>query len=90
MSVGLESWCWTVAAQEGLWLAMDDETADLIQMLCARAGMIMEDCSAEALMGRPTDPQGLSEKLERLAQTADTICAIVAAARALNRSDRDT
>ncbi|MEG3155708.1 hypothetical protein [Sphingomonas sp. RB1R13] len=66
---------------------MDDDTADLIQMLCTRAGMIMEDASAEALVMRAADPQAVSAKLERLAQAAGAIRAIIAAAHALNRAD---
>lgn len=68
---------------------MDDETADLIRMLCTKAGTLMEDASAEALMMGSTDPQALSAKLEHLTQAAEPICAVVAAARALLPSTHD-
>jgi hypothetical protein len=63
---------------------MDHETADLIQRLCTKAGMIMEDASVDALMLGATDPQTISARLMRIAEAAEDISTIVAAARVLH------
>ena len=84
---GPESWYWTVGGQERLCLRMDEDTFDLIRTLCTRVGMIMEDASVEALFLPAADTRALSAGLDRLSDASGTISAIVAAARALNRSD---
>jgi hypothetical protein len=45
---------------------MDDYTMDLIQALCTRAGMIMEDLSVEALTILGTDQNGIGARLTLL------------------------
>lgn len=64
---------------------MDDDIGDLISALCTRAGMIMEDASVDALMMRADDPDAINAKLERLADAALAISAIINAAQALQR-----
>lgn len=65
---------------------MDEDIVDLIHTLCTRAGMIMEDVSVDALSMPGTDPSAIAAKLERLADAAQAISAMVDAARALQRS----
>ena len=65
---------------------MDDDIGDLVRALCTRAGMIMEDASVDALMTSAGDPDAINAKLERLADAALAISAIINAARALQRS----
>jgi hypothetical protein len=64
---------------------MDEDTLELIQTLCSRAGMIMEDASAEALMTRAVGVNAISEKLVRLAGAVQAFVSIVSAAQALCR-----
>ena len=59
---------------------------ELIRALCARAGMIMEDASVDALMMSAGDPDTINAKLELLADAALEISAIINAAQALKRS----
>ncbi len=49
--------------------------------------MIMEEASDEALLTTETEPVAMREKLERLSYAAEVIVALVAAARALHRSE---
>ena len=65
---------------------MDDDVIDLLRALCTRAGMIMEDASVEVLSMPGAGPSAMTAKLERLADAALAISAIVDAARALQRS----
>lgn len=65
---------------------MDDGIVDLIRALCTRSGMIMEDASADALIMSPGNPEAMNAKLERLADAALAISAIINAAQALQRS----
>ena len=65
---------------------MDDDIVDLIRVLCTRAGMIMEDASVDALIMSPGNPDSINAKLERLADAALAISAIINAAQALQRS----
>ena len=60
---------------------------ELIQRLCTQAGTIMEDANADALI---TIESGLlTKKLMKLAEAAEAISAIVAAAQALHRLDHE-
>jgi hypothetical protein len=68
---------------------MDEDTLELIQRLCTRAGMIMEDASVEALMATPSDVGAMSEKLTRLAEAAHTIGTIIVAAQALHQANHN-
>jgi hypothetical protein len=68
---------------------MDEDTFELIQLLCTRAGMIMEDASAEALVANPGKAEEMRAKLRRLADAAQAIGAIVAAAQALHHLHRE-
>jgi hypothetical protein len=65
---------------------MDDDTADLIQALCTRAGMIMEDVSVEALTISGTDQVAIGARLTLLADGAKAISSLIAAASVLSRS----
>jgi hypothetical protein len=64
---------------------MDEDTLELTQRLCTRAGMIMEDASAEALMIAASDAGTMSQKLTRLAEAAQAIGAMISAAQALHQ-----
>jgi threonine synthase len=56
---------------------MDEDTRELIRRLCTRAGMIMEDASAVAVLA----PQ--EERLDDLRRAAEQISNLLAAARTL-------
>ena len=62
---------------------MDEDDADLIAQLCARAGMIMEDTSAEAITLRGKSLAEQREVIERLQVAARRIGALANAAEAL-------
>jgi hypothetical protein len=68
---------------------MDEDTLELIQRLCTRAGMILDDASADALTTTSSDACTMSEKLTRLADAAHGVGAIIAAAQALHQPDRN-
>ena len=68
---------------------MDEDTLELIQALCTRAGMIMEDASAEAMATASDDAGTVGKKLTRLAEAAHAIGTIIAAAHALHQLDRN-
>jgi len=68
---------------------MDEDTVELIRMLCTRAGMIMEDACAEALVIASSDAGTVSKKLARLAEAAQVIGTVIAAAQALHRPDHN-
>jgi hypothetical protein len=84
--VALKSWIWTVVRSWGVCNGMDDDTADLVQTLCTRAGMIMEDLSVEALTISGADRVAVGAGLTLLADGAKTISALIAAASALSCS----
>jgi len=63
---------------------MDDDTAELIQALCVRAGMIMEDASVEALVWSEEEREDPGPKLLRLSGTTMLLRHLVTAARALS------
>ena len=50
---------------------MDADTHNLVIELSARAGMIMEDASAEAISVRAIPPDDLARHLDRLCEAAD-------------------
>ena len=50
---------------------MDAHTHDLIINLATRAGMIMEDASAEAISVRAIPPDDIARHLDRLCEAAD-------------------
>ena len=62
---------------------MDDDDADLIVQLCARAGMIMEDMSAEAVTLRDKTVAEQRRVIAQLQVAARRISALVGAADAL-------
>lgn len=64
---------------------MDPDTRRLIDELCTRAGMIMEDCSTVAVTTRRLDDTELVARLGALADDARNIGALVDAARCLIR-----
>jgi hypothetical protein len=59
---------------------MDEDTRDLIRQLCTRAGMIMEDASAMAILA----PQ--EEHLPNLRRAVEHAEMLLAAANALSRN----
>jgi len=62
---------------------MDDADADLVAQLCARAGMIMEDISPDAitLSGRNAAERG--DVIDRLVVASERVRALVQAAKLL-------
>ena len=62
---------------------MDDETRELIALLCTRTGMFMEDLSAEALTIGNADAERIRGALDDLERGAKQILALLAAANAL-------
>lgn len=64
---------------------MDQDTRRLIDELCTRAGMIMEDCSTVAVTTRHLDDNELVAKLGALADDARNVGTLVDAARCLIR-----
>jgi threonine synthase len=69
--------------------AMDEDTLEVIQALCTRVGMIMEDASAEALMMRAVGVTATSEKLAQLARAVEAIATLLFAAQAFCRLHQD-
>ena len=65
---------------------MDHETKDLIAQLCTRAGMIMEDASAEALTIALQSESDLAAKLDTLIEAIATSSSLLTAARGLTPS----
>ena len=64
---------------------MDDDDAELIVQLCARAGMIMEDISADAVTLRGKSLTERRDVIERLQVAARRIGALANAAEALSK-----
>ena len=79
-----ESWIWTWRQEARFITAMDEDDADLIERLCTRAGMIMEDASVDALTLQNVPPDQRSVALAKLASAASQIAALVHAAASLN------
>jgi hypothetical protein len=70
-TVRRRSWIWTVGRGSGVCAVMDNDTATLIQELCTRAGMIMEDVSVEALTISGTDQADIEARLMSLVDGAN-------------------
>lgn len=66
---------------------MDDDMIELVRRLCVKAGMIMEDASAVALL-LPADPSLLIDTLDRLDKALATGSACIHAAKAIIAHDR--
>ena len=64
---------------------MDEDTIELIRLLCTRAGMAMEDASSVALLA-PADHESLRSAIEQLEASATLTVKLIAAARALAAS----
>ena len=62
---------------------MDDDTRDLITLLCTRIGMLMEDLSAAALTVGLEDLGRIGTVIDDLSRGADQIAALAEAARSL-------
>jgi len=62
---------------------VDMDTDDLIEPLCLRIGMIMEDVSVVALTVREQKHDRRKAVLVQIETAAHQICALIAAARAL-------
>jgi len=60
--------------------------AAIIEFLCLRAGMLMEDISAFAISRLPHDPDARRCKLQHLARAGQDICQLLAAAEIITRS----
>jgi hypothetical protein len=69
---------------------MDDDTRDLVNQLCTRIGMIMEDASVLALIISSVDQADRVERLTQLAHASARISALVRAAMALEHEDSPT
>lgn len=67
-------------------LPVDNETRELIARLLTRAGMIMEDASAEAVLAGGTDIS-LSALVQRLEAASEAIASILSASSALLNSN---
>ncbi len=62
---------------------MDDDTTDLVRQLCTRAGMIMEDASAVAILVGGKTPIELRSIIAELQTLAEQVNAVLAAAKAM-------
>jgi hypothetical protein len=63
---------------------MDDDARDLVNQLCTRIGMIMEDASELALTIAGVDRAGRPERLTQLADASTRIAALLRAAMAID------
>ena len=50
---------------------MDDDVIALVRQLCTRAGIIMEDVSASAILAGTQDTAGLASIVERVRRELD-------------------
>jgi len=80
-----QSWLWTVEASWRDWRLMENGKSELIQALCVRAGMIMEDASAEAVLWQAHEATAPQAKLLRLSAAAEAMATLIAVAQALSR-----
>jgi len=62
---------------------MDDDVRVLINTLCTRAAMLMEDCSVIALGITSVDAVQVQSRLEELEQSTQAMTNLIAAAKAL-------
>ena len=62
---------------------MDDDTRRLVFELCTRAGMIMEDASATALLTAELDDAALQTLIDTLGAELGRASALIAAAKSL-------
>ena len=63
----------------------DGNAADLVQQLCVRAGMLMEDFSVDAVSILPRLPGDRAAILAKLTSATRDMAALVAAAEVLER-----
>jgi hypothetical protein len=63
---------------------MDDGDADLVAQLCARAGLIMEDISPEAITLSGRNAAERTDVLDRLVSASEQARALVHAAKLLS------
>ncbi len=63
---------------------MDEDTAELINMLCTRVVMIMEDVSDLALTIGGSDSAERTKRLQRLGHAVDQMSLLIRAAVALH------
>jgi hypothetical protein len=63
----------------------DDAVADLVQQLCVRAGVLMEDFSVDAVSILPRASSDGEAMLVRLKSATSDMAALVAAAEVLER-----
>jgi hypothetical protein len=68
---------------------IDDETRILIEQLCTRAGMLMEDTSAEALV-RSLSMGDLRTKIEQIEYAVCNMGRLINAAKALLNSEPES
>jgi hypothetical protein len=62
---------------------MDDDTEELLNLLCTRIGMIMEDASVVALTIGAREPGQRLGEMAKLETASAQIAALTAAARSL-------
>jgi hypothetical protein len=68
---------------------MDEDNLQLVRQLCTRAGMLMEDMHARAVLIGSLSVQDLAEITREIGRTADDILALARAADALLRHQVD-
>jgi hypothetical protein len=64
-------------------MTVDDDTADLVRLLCTRAGMIMEDASSAAILIGGKAPAEMLVMIKELQLQTMRSAALLAAARAM-------
>ena len=62
---------------------MDDDTRELIDRLCTRAGLAMEDASVIALTTRPLTTDQIVDVLDQIERDIDQMSSWIRAARTL-------
>jgi hypothetical protein len=65
---------------------MDPDDHELIRCLCTKAGTIMEDMSVIAITKPGFMPESIEARVAGLAQAAEEITSLLAAAKAIARS----
>lgn len=78
-----QSWIWTSTPNVRVVLRMDDDTDELLALLCTRIGMIMEDACVVALKTGQAEFDQRVAAVWQIEQTAEKIAALARAAKAL-------
>lgn len=78
-----QCWLWTSEHGQALVCPMDDDTQELLNLICTRIGMIMEDTSAIALTIGACEPSERIAVISELEAASSQIAALTSAARSL-------